>query len=250
VADRTTDGDADSNVTVVPVRRLFVVRTMHGSAQNCWHTAYVRLYYLVEHYRPQFGYPDSTVSKAISRLFHIYIYSNTLLNGSNYYYPTKKVGMIMAVSIRLKKYLDDNHVKYTVMKHPRAITAQEIAAGLHVPGHEMAKSIMIKYDGEYAMVVLPASYKISFDNLNSFLHSESTELASEDAFKNLFPDCEVGAMSPFGNLYDLPVYMAKSLEKDEDIVFNAGTHTDAIKMKLGDFRKLAHPMVGKISEHL
>ena len=136
------------------------------------------------------------------------------------------------------------------MKHPRAFTAQEIAAALHIPGQELAKSIIVKHGGEYVMVVLPASFRISFDNLNSFLHAGSIELASENAFKDLFPDCEVGAMSPFGNLYEIPVYMAKSLEKDEEIVFNAGTHTDAIKMKIEDFRKLAHPTVAKISEHV
>ncbi len=156
----------------------------------------------------------------------------------------------MAVSGQLKQYLDDNNVDYTVLTHPRAYTAQEIAAALHVPGKEMAKTIIVKCGIEYVMIVLPASYKLSFEDMKSFFHTENIELATEDTFQSLFPDCEVGAMSPFGNLYHMPVYMAKSLEEDKEIAFNAGTHTDAIKMKMDDFMKLSHPTIAKLSKHI
>ncbi len=156
----------------------------------------------------------------------------------------------MAVSEKLKQYPDDNNIEYTVLTHPRAYTAQEIAAALHVPGKEMAKTIVVKCGIEYVMIVLPASYKLSFEDMKSFFHTENIEFAPEDTFHLLFPDCEVGAMSPFGNFYHMPVYMAMSLEADKEIAFNAGTHTDSIKMKMDDFMNLTHPTIAKLSKHI
>ena len=156
----------------------------------------------------------------------------------------------MPVAKMTREFLDKNDVKYLIISHSRAYTAQEIAASTHIPGKELAKSIIVKIDGELAMIVLPASYKINFDLLNSSLGKKETKLASEDDFKSVFPDCEIGAMPPFGNLYDVPVYMARSLEDDIEIAFNAGTHTEVIRMAMNDYKRLVNPKIIKISEHM
>lgn len=156
----------------------------------------------------------------------------------------------MPVAKKTKEFLDKNGVKYLIISHSRAYTAQEIAASTHIPGKELAKSVIVKVDGELVMVVLPASYKINFDLLSSALGSKDTKLATEDDFKAVFPDCEIGAMPPFGNLYDVPVYMAKSLEEDIEIAFNAGTHTEVIRLAMEDYKRLVNPKTIKISEHI
>ena len=156
----------------------------------------------------------------------------------------------MPISAKLKDYLDTNHVKYVTIMHSKAYTAQEIAAAVHIPGKEMAKAVIIKLDGSFAMAVLPASYKIDFDLLAKAAGAKNAELATENEFQNLFPECEVGAMPIFGNIYDLPVYVSESLAEDDEVVFNAGTHTQAVKMDYADFQKLALPKVLHFSEHI
>lgn len=156
----------------------------------------------------------------------------------------------MPVAKKTKEFLDKNAVKYLIISHSRAYTAQEIAASTHIPGKELAKSIIVKIDGELAMVVLPASYKINFEMLGSALGKKDVKLATEDDFKSVFPDCEIGAMPPFGNLYDVPVYMAKSLEDDVEIAFNAGTHTEVIRLAMDDYKRLVNPKIIKTSEHI
>lgn len=141
------------------------------------------------------------------------------------------------------EYLDQNNVKYTACAHSRAYTAQELAATMHVPGREMAKVVIVKIDDHFAMAVLPAPHHIDFKQLKEATGAQRVELASEAEFQNLFPDCEVGAMPPFGNLYGLPVYVARPLTDHEEIVFNAGTHRDAIRMKGADFARLVNPTV-------
>jgi Ala-tRNA(Pro) deacylase len=147
----------------------------------------------------------------------------------------------------LKKFLDENGVKYVTISHSRAFTAQEIAASAHIPGRELAKSVVIKLDGKMAMVVLPASYKIDFDLLAEVAGAGKVELATEREFRDAFPECEVGAMPPFGNLYGMDVYVAETLAEDEDIAFNAGSHTELIRLAYADFEKLVKPTVVKIS---
>lgn len=142
---------------------------------------------------------------------------------------------------KLKEYLDKEGVKYVAMNHPPAYTAQEIAHLVHVPGKEMAKTVMISIEGKTAMAVLPASYNINFSHLCGELNTNNIYLESEEEFRQSFPDCELGAMPPFGNLYDMKVIVAKSLAEDEEIVFNAGTHTDLIKMSYKDFARLVSP---------
>jgi len=137
--------------------------------------------------------------------------------------------------------LEENKVPYTHCTHRLAYTAQEVAAAQHVPGREMAKTIVFKADGQFLLVILPAVMKIDMKALRNELPFKYVELASEKEFASLFPDSEIGAMVPFGNLYSLRVYVDKSLSMDEDIVFNAGTHVDTVKIKYKDFERLVQP---------
>jgi Ala-tRNA(Pro) deacylase len=148
---------------------------------------------------------------------------------------------------KIKEFLDRNKVKYVIVQHSPAYTAQEIAAAAHISGKELAKTVMIKIDGKLAMAVLPASYKISFDQLKAALDVNDVKLAYEQEFMDKFPDCEVGAMPPFGNLYGFDVYVAESLAEDEEIAFNACSHTELVKMRFDDFEKLIKPVRLKFS---
>ena len=148
---------------------------------------------------------------------------------------------------RLRKYLEENHVKYVSVSHSPAFTAQEIAASAHVPGKELAKTVMVKLDGKMAMVVLPAPDKVSAHRLKEVTGAREVELASEKEFADLFPKCEVGAMPPFGNLWDMEVFADAHLREDDDIVFNAGTHTELVKLSFTDYERLVHPKVADIS---
>lgn len=144
---------------------------------------------------------------------------------------------------KLRKFLDDHKVKYVSIAHSPAYTAQEIAASAHIPGKELAKAVMVKLDGKLAMAVLPAPFQVDFDRLKAGTGASTVELATELEFKNQFSDCEVGAMPPFGNLYGLNVYVSKALAEDNEIVFNAGSHTELIKLPYADFSRLANPNV-------
>jgi len=150
-------------------------------------------------------------------------------------------------SKKLKSFLDENKVKYISIQHSSAYTAQEIAAIAHIPGKDLAKTVIIKIDGKMAMAVLPASYKVSFDNLKNLLGAKEVRLAYEQEFVDKFPDCEVGAMPPFGNIYGMDVFVAESLAEDEEIAFNACNHTELIKMSFSDFEKLGKPKRIKFS---
>lgn len=147
----------------------------------------------------------------------------------------------------LEKYLKDNSVKYKEMVHQEVYTAQEIAAAQHVPGKQLAKVVMAKADGEMAMLVLPATHRVDFAKVKSLLGKKNVSLAKEEDFKDVFPDCEVGAMPPFGHLYQVPVYVDQALAEDPEIVFQAGTHVHTIKMKYADYEKLVKPKVGEFA---
>lgn len=148
---------------------------------------------------------------------------------------------------KVKELLDNENVKYVTVSHSVAYTAQEIAARAHVRGKELAKTVMIKLDGKMAMAVLPSTYKIDFDLMKTASGSNEVELASESEFRDLFPDCEVGAMPPFGNLYGFEVFVAQTLAEDDEIAFNAGNHAELIKLPYADFERLVKPKVVKIS---
>jgi Ala-tRNA(Pro) deacylase len=149
----------------------------------------------------------------------------------------------MSIARRVKDYLERNGVPYSHCTHRLAYTAQEVAAAQHVPGREMAKTVILKTDSQFAMVVLPAVMKINIKALREELPFVHIELSTEKEFAELFPDSELGAMAPFGNLYGLPIYVDKSLAEDAEIVFNAGTHVDTIRIKYSDFSRLTRPVV-------
>ena len=152
--------------------------------------------------------------------------------------------------MRVTEYLDASAVHYEVSEHPPTYTAQQMAAAEHERGQYVAKPVIIKADDKNIMCVLSACYKIDFAALKSQLGAKSVELAEEQEIGRIFEDCELGAEPPFGNLYDLPVVMDKALEKDDHIMFQAGTHDKAIRMSMEDYRKLVEPKVLEFSYHM
>ena len=144
-------------------------------------------------------------------------------------------------SKKLKNFLDENDIKYISIMHSLAFTAVEIAKSAHIPSKEMAKTVIIKVDGALAMAVVPANFKVNLQLLQQALGSNAIELATEPEFTQRFSDCEVGAMPPFGNLYDMDVYVAESLTEDQKIAFNSGSHLEIIQMDYRDFESLVKP---------
>ena len=147
----------------------------------------------------------------------------------------------MPILGKLKKYLDEQHVAYEVLKHRQAFTAQEVAAAQHVPGMEVAKVVMVHGDDGYLMAVLPAPHRVDLGGLAKACGDRSLRLATEEEFAGLFPQCEPGAMPPFGNLYGVPVWVDESLAKDPEIFFNAGNHSQMVRMSYADFERLVQP---------
>jgi Ala-tRNA(Pro) deacylase len=148
---------------------------------------------------------------------------------------------------KLKEFLDSHRVKYVSIGHSAAYTAQEIAASAHVSGRELAKTVIVKADGKLAMAVVPASHKVSLEHLRDLTGAGRVELAGEQDFKGAFPGCDIGAMPPFGNLYGMPVYVSETLAEDAEIAFNAGSHTELIRLPFADFQRLVEPRVAKVS---
>jgi Ala-tRNA(Pro) deacylase len=146
---------------------------------------------------------------------------------------------------KLKKYLDEQKVRYITITHSQAFTSQQIAASAHIKGKDLAKTVIIKINKKFAMAVLPASKLVDFNSLKEVTGNEDVLLASESEFRELFPDCEPGAMPPFGNLYGMVVYVSDLLQLDEEIAFNAGNHAELIQMKFSDFEKLVKPKMLK-----
>ncbi len=144
---------------------------------------------------------------------------------------------------KLQRFLDEQGVKYVTINHSPAYTAREVAASTLVPRALFAKTVMIKVDGTMAMAVLPASRRVDLDRLSAELGAEHVEIASEQEFADAFPGCEVGAMPPFGNLYDMDVYVAEQLTEDDEIAFNAGSHTQIIQMGYRDYENLVKPKI-------
>jgi Ala-tRNA(Pro) deacylase len=149
----------------------------------------------------------------------------------------------MALMERLRVYLDQHHAGYTHTEHPQAYTAREVASAEHLPAREMAKTVMIFGDEGYHMIVVPANRLVDFHEVRMALGLTHARMATEEEIGRLFPDCELGAMPPFGNLYNVPVYLDSSLAGEETICFNAGTHRDVIHMRTGDYRDLVNPTV-------
>ena len=150
---------------------------------------------------------------------------------------------------RLEDYLRENEVPFQGQHHARAITAQEVAATEHVPGKMFAKTVMVTADTEQPiMLVLPAPYHVNPEKAAAALGAREVLLAEEERFADIFFDCEVGAMPPFGNLYDVPLYVDKTLAEDETIVFRAGTHTDTMSVSYADFERLVEPTIAEFAD--
>ena len=141
----------------------------------------------------------------------------------------------------LKDFLSQNRVAHQVIQHPVAFTATSVAGAAHIPGKEMAKTVVVNLDGHFALAVVPANRKVDLERLRQATGATSAELVDERAFAGDFPECEPGAMPPFGNLYGMPVYVEPHLAQDDLIAFNAGTHTELIRMAYKDFERLTHP---------
>ena len=153
----------------------------------------------------------------------------------------------MPIPTRLANFLDQNRVSYEVLHHPVAYTAQELSAVEHVPGKRHAKVVMIDAEGERVMAVLPSDHRVDLRQLAALI-GKPCYLAAEDDFATLFPDCERGTMPPIGRLYNMVTYVDRSLASDLDIVFEAGTHTEAIRMRYADFERIAKPTIGDFAE--
>ena len=148
---------------------------------------------------------------------------------------------------RLEEFLNRERINYKRIVHSRAYTAQKTAAYAHISGNEIAKSVVIKINGKIAMAVLPASYQLDLDELKRATAAKDVRLATESEFKDVFKDCEVGAQPPFGNLYNLEVFVAEKLTEDTNIAFNACNHAELIQMTYKDYQRLVHPTVIKIA---
>lgn len=151
----------------------------------------------------------------------------------------------MPISQTLKDYLDREYAHYDVLPHPEAFRAAAVAQTLHTPEKEMAKVVILKVNERFVMTVLPASWQVDLHRLKTVFAAHQVRLATEDELKDLFPDCELGAMPPFGVLYGLPVYVDHSLTEDKEIIFEAGTHSEAIRMRYADFAALVFPVVAE-----
>ena len=144
---------------------------------------------------------------------------------------------------KLQDYLDQHEIQYVTISHSPAYTAQRIAELTRIPGKELAKTVIVKIDDKFAMAVLPASRRVNLRHMQEAIGADEVSISSEDEFRELFPDCELGAMPPFGNLYDMGVYVAEQLTEDDEIAFNSGTHSELVKMSYTDFANLVTPQV-------
>ena len=151
---------------------------------------------------------------------------------------------------KVTDYLDAKDIEYEVLHHEVAYTAPEIAANQHVPGRKLVKSVLVEGPEGFLLCVMPAIHNIDFDKLCSVVGVEDLKLASEEQVGELFPECELGAEPPFGYWAGLPVYLDKSLAEETHIVFNAGTHTDTVRISLDDYRRLENPMLADIGVHI
>ena len=148
---------------------------------------------------------------------------------------------------QLKEFLDKEGVKYVSIIHSRAYTAQETAESAHIPGKQIAKTVMVKIDGDMAMAVLPASEQVDRELLRGVAGAEKVVLASEKEFSDLFSECELGAMPPFGNIYGMDVFVEEDLEDEEKFIFNAGSHSELVQLDYDEFKRLVNPNVVRLS---
>ena len=153
----------------------------------------------------------------------------------------------MADPSALKSFLEQKNIRYEVLKHPEAFTAQEVAHAIHKTGKVLAKTVVVDADGKNVMVVVPAHHKVKLQAVRALLGSKEVRLSPEENLRGLFPDCDLGAMPPIGMLYNMSVVVSKELSEKPDIIFNACTHTDCVKMAFSDFQKLVGATLAEVS---
>ena len=154
----------------------------------------------------------------------------------------------MSIPRRIRDYLDSQKAPYEWLPHPQAFTAQEVAHSLHVSGKRLAKTVILDADGRLVMAVLPASHRLIISELKAALEVRRLEMLPESELAKIFPDCDLGAIPPFGNLYGIEVWVDRTVEESGELVFTAGTHVDAVRMKYSDYAELVKPHVGRFSE--
>lgn len=154
----------------------------------------------------------------------------------------------MSIPRRIREYLDSQGVPHEWLSHPQAFTAQEVAHSLHVSGKRLAKTVILNADDRLVMAVLPASHRLVLPELKAALEVKNLQMLPEKELSNLFPDCDLGAIPPFGNLYGMEVWVDRAVAESEEMVFTAGTHIDAVRMKYSDYAALAQPKLGRFSE--
>jgi Ala-tRNA(Pro) deacylase len=155
----------------------------------------------------------------------------------------------MSVSRKLEEYLDMAGVPYEHHVHPTTFTATQTAACMHIPAEEMAKTVIVKADGRLLLAVMAADQKLDVPHLQFMTRAANIDLATEQDFANAFPECELGAMPPFGIMFGMPTYCDTSLQENDSIEFNAGSHDDSIRMTFDDFKRLSHPVIIDLVQH-
>lgn len=151
----------------------------------------------------------------------------------------------MAIPRSIEQFFTDQHVAYSLIPHRAAYTAQEEAAMAHVPGRQWAKTVACVADDRPVLAVVPAPARVDLDRLRELAGARDAHLASERELERLYPDCEVGAMPPLGPLYGQPVFVDRALAAADEIVFDAGSHSNAVRMKYEDFARVVRPTVGE-----
>lgn len=148
---------------------------------------------------------------------------------------------------RLEQYLRQEQVPYQIQHHPVAFTAQQIAESEHISGKKVVKSVVVLADHNLVLLALPAALRVDLEKVRSLLRARDVRLAQEDEFEAAFPDCEIGTMPPFGNLYHMAVYVDPGLSRQETIVFPIGTRTETMSLKYADFERLVHPVLSEFA---
>jgi Ala-tRNA(Pro) deacylase len=152
--------------------------------------------------------------------------------------------------MNVQSYLDQLGINYRISHHSTAYRAQDLAATEHVPGQKVIKPVVVRADGEFVMCALPASYKIDLEELKNQLEASNVCLVDEQKLAELFPECELGAEPPIGRMYNMQTLMDESVMCDDQVMFQAGTHDDAITMSLADYRRAAMPEVAHFGRHI
>ncbi len=154
----------------------------------------------------------------------------------------------MSMSLRLQEFLDSKNVRFELLPHYPAFPAQKTAQSLHVSGKHFAKSVILHADGRLVMAVVPASHRLNLHDLKQELEAWCLEMAPESEVEKICPDCELGAFPPFGHFYGMETWVDRALSKSKEITFNAGTHTEAIRMKYADFAELENPRMASFAD--